>query len=104
VDATGQETILHTFDRSDGWAGSGNLIADDAGNLYGVANGGGDYGYGVVFRLNASGMLSMLHSFNGGTDGSFPNGGLIRDRVGNLYGTTSSGGPFQDGAVYKLTP
>ncbi|HEY7098676.1 MAG TPA: choice-of-anchor tandem repeat GloVer-containing protein [Terriglobales bacterium] len=104
IDPSGQETILHTFDRSDGLAGSGNLIADEEGNLYGVTNGGGSYGYGVAFRLDPSGNLSLLHSFNGGTDGSFPWGGLIRDNAGNLYGTTSSGGAFDLGTAFKLTP
>jgi len=66
--------------------------------------GSGRYGYGAVFRLDACGPLIIMHSFNGGTDGSIRYGGLIRDRAGNLYGTTSSGGPFQDGTVYKLTP
>jgi uncharacterized repeat protein (TIGR03803 family) len=103
VDASGNETILHTFDKFDGWGGSGNLIADEAGNLYGLANGGGSYGYGVVFEVDANGGFGVLHSFSGGTGGSFPYGGLIRDASGNLYGTTSDGGTFAGGTAFKLT-
>ena len=45
----------------------------------------------------------MLHSFDG-TDGCEPQASLVRDTVGNLYGTTSHGGPFGYGVVFKLTP
>lgn len=34
----------------------------------------------------------ILHAFQGGSDGALPNGGLIADRYGNLYGATEAGG------------
>jgi uncharacterized repeat protein (TIGR03803 family) len=46
--------------------------------------------------------FTVLHSFKGGTDGENPNGGVVRDPAGNLYGTTSYGGSFNFGTVFKL--
>ena len=47
----------------------------------------------------------MLHTFTGGQDGAYPDGGLTIDRAGNFYGTTFGGPPSGDpyGTVYKLT-
>jgi uncharacterized repeat protein (TIGR03803 family) len=45
-----------------------------------------------VFKVNPSGVQTVLHSFQGGTDGGTPKAGVIRDSAGNLYGTTFSGG------------
>jgi uncharacterized repeat protein (TIGR03803 family) len=46
--------------------------------------------------------FTVLHAFKGGTDGEGPNGGVVRDPAGNLYGTTSYGGSFNFGTVFKL--
>jgi uncharacterized repeat protein (TIGR03803 family) len=46
--------------------------------------------------------FTVLHSFKGGTDGEGPNGGVVRDTAGNLYGTTSYGGSFNFGTVFQL--
>ncbi len=47
----------------------------------------------------------VLHSFtNNGTDGIVPDGGVIFDTAGNLYGTTWEGGTHSVGTVYELTP
>jgi uncharacterized repeat protein (TIGR03803 family) len=66
-------------------------VRDAAGNLYGTPGNGG-LGHGVVFRLDATGTETVLHSFTGGTDGDNRKAGLIRDSDGNLYGSTFSGG------------
>lgn len=47
--------------------------------------------------------LKALHSFAGGSDGSGPNGALIRDSAGNLYGTTSGGGTLYEGTVFRVS-
>jgi uncharacterized repeat protein (TIGR03803 family) len=53
---------------------------------------------------------SVLYSFSGGSDGANPNGGLISDAAGNLYGTTSAGGNVGAcggpgcGVVFRLSP
>ncbi len=45
----------------------------------------------------------VLHSFSG-SDGSTPNGNLVLDSAGNLYGTTAEGGSSGDGTIFKLSP
>jgi uncharacterized repeat protein (TIGR03803 family) len=57
-----------------------------------------------VFKLDATGKETVLYSFAGGADGAYPSAGLVRDAVGNLYGTTSAGGASDHGTVFKLAP
>jgi uncharacterized repeat protein (TIGR03803 family) len=90
------------------------LIFDEAGNLYGTTQLGGDlscyngYGCGVVFQLTpnpeGSWTENVLYSFTGGADGGYPVAGLIFDTAGNLYGTAPGGGVNGDGVVFELTP
>ena len=86
----------------------GGVIADSKGNLYGTTYYGGANGAGSVFKLTKSAgkfTESVLYSFTGGTDGSWPTTTLMLDAKGNLYGTTSAGGDSNgDGVVFKLTP
>jgi uncharacterized repeat protein (TIGR03803 family) len=97
--------VLAGFPNGGLWSG---LTLDVKGNLYGVTTGGGDNGVGAVFEMtrNAKGQwtVTTLHSFNG-KDGATPNGDLIFDGAGNLYGTTPAGGAYYDGGtVFELTP
>jgi len=99
VDSAGNETVLYSFNAiGGGQFPVGSLVRDSAGNLYGTTPTGGDtscnapFGCGVVFRVDPTGKETVLHKFSGGTDGSFPEAGLIRDAQGNLYGTTAEGG------------
>ena len=104
IDPSGSETILHAFTNT--YQGSypvGSLALDSAGNLYGTALGGDAVNDGVVFKLNARGVETVLHRFNG-RDGSSPEGGVIRDGSGNLYGTTTGGGTQGEGTVFEVIP
>jgi uncharacterized repeat protein (TIGR03803 family) len=93
LDPTGAETVLYSFaGGADGANPFGGLIQDDAGNLYGTTSAGGPSGQGTVFEVDPAGNETILYSFTGGTDGGFPEAGLIRDEKGNLYGTTFFGG------------
>jgi uncharacterized repeat protein (TIGR03803 family) len=97
--------VLHNFTGRDGAIPHGGLIFDAAGNLYGTThNGGASAAYGTVFQLTPSGALNVLHSFTGGSDGAYPEAGLIADMAGNLYGTTWGGGSGGQGTVFQLTP
>jgi uncharacterized repeat protein (TIGR03803 family) len=99
-------TVLHPFQCSgvDG-CNPGGLIQDASGNLYvGTASGGVDGG-GTADELLASQgwSLNTLVSFSGG-GGSGPQGTLVTDAAGNLYGATDAQGTFGAGTVFKLTP
>ncbi len=101
----GTETVLHCFNSgNDGGGPLGALIQDQAGNLYGTTYEGGADNSGTVFTISASGTESVLYTFTGGADGSGPLASLIRDKQGNLYGTTGYGGASGNGAVFKLAP
>jgi uncharacterized repeat protein (TIGR03803 family) len=95
----GTETVLYRFEGGDhGAYPAAGLVMDDAGALYGTTNNGGvdcdgsDTPCGTVFKLNANGNETGLHTFVGGSDGSFPKSRLLIDGDGNLFGTTTSGG------------
>ncbi len=104
--------ILYRFQGGDDGAGPfARLIADDTGAIYGTTESGGktDKGFvkGTVFKLTPSGSRSsesVLHRFLGFPDGAFPMAGVIEDKKGALYGTTSYGGAYRNGIVFKLTP
>ncbi len=110
----GTETVLYSFaGGADGLAPSGDLVLDAQGNLYGTTfYGGGNgcwesYGCGTVFKLTPNGAETVLYRFIGYPGGSQPNGGLVFDSQGNLYGTTNLnwyGGESGYGTVFKLTP
>jgi uncharacterized repeat protein (TIGR03803 family) len=96
----GKETVLYNFTGSangDGAGPVGVLIQDSAGNLYGTTETGGDISNpaGIVFKLDATGKETILHTFTSGADGGQPAAGLILDTVGNLYGTTIQGTIFK---------
>jgi uncharacterized repeat protein (TIGR03803 family) len=85
-------TTLISFNGTDGAEPRGGLIADVKGDLFGTTYGGGPSNYGTVFEIakTAHGYASTpttLVSFNG-TDGAYPESGLIADGKGDLFGTT----------------
>jgi uncharacterized repeat protein (TIGR03803 family) len=105
IDKNGKESVLYSFNGDGQGPNSpwGGVIRDAAGNLYGTtANGGTSFG-GVVFKLETTGALTVLHNFDTQTqDGYFPAGNLVRDAAGNLYGTTEFGGTSGSGTVFKV--
>lgn len=103
-----KERVLYKFNgavESNPYSG---LVMDSNGNLYGTcANGNGTTTVGSVYKLTASDggkyTESDLYLFTRG-DGEFPESALLRDKDGNLYGTTISGGTSNMGVVFKLSP
>ena len=109
--AAGQkEWLVHSFDGTHGDQPMGNLIADSAGNLYGTAFQGGAHNWGVVYEMvrpvppKTAWTEAVLYSFTGGIDGGLPEGGVIFDKSGTLYGTTNRGGVSDAGTVFELMP
>jgi uncharacterized repeat protein (TIGR03803 family) len=103
------EKVIHDFTGGPGGYGPvGGMVFDAAGNLYGGTNQGGVYGCGVVFELSpqadGSWTYTVLHQFLANNDGCAPEGNLILDAEGNLYGTTVAGGANAWGSVYELSP
>jgi uncharacterized repeat protein (TIGR03803 family) len=111
-----KETVLYAFKgKADGAGPDGGLVADAKGNLYGTMGLGGAHKLGGVFKLTspAKGHTawteSVLYSFKGGADGAGPNGSLVFDSSGSLYGTTWQNGLsgqalYLNGTVFKLSP
>ena len=107
---TGNESVLYSFTGGNDGGYPYAVILDSVGNLYGVAQNGGESGDGVVFEMDTAGHETVLHSFSG-SDGADPISVLLFDSQGNLYGTTFAGGAnsgngcaFGCGVVFKLSP
>jgi len=102
------ETVLYSFGvLPDGAQPDGTLLRDNAGNLYGTTVTGGN-GTGTIFKLDPTGAETVLYTFCSRancSDGATPVGGLVRDKAGNFYGTTSHGGTsgvLGYGTVFKF--
>jgi uncharacterized repeat protein (TIGR03803 family) len=105
ISASGKEAKPHVFTGppSDGLRPYGGLIRDQ-GTFYGTTSVGGSVDQGTVFSLS-NGREIVLYSFNthsGDGDGANPEGTLVRDEAGNLYGTTLQGGNDSFGTVFRL--
>jgi hypothetical protein len=124
-----KEKVLYSFQggSSDGYYPAGGVVFDQQGNLYGADSWGGSgcsyHGCGTLFEVSpptqkgGSWTDTAIYAFQGVTgsvkDGLTPEGGLIIDQDGNLYGTTTLGGngpcillgsPVGCGIVYELSP
>ncbi len=121
------ETIIYSFPTSkQGYVPTGDLVFDSVGNLYGATTYGGGKGTtcngyyqycGAIFELSPPKKKGgrwtekVLHGFAGRKDGASPNGGLVLDSAGNIYGTTYGGGEEGGacgvvgcGTIFQLTP
>ena len=109
---TWTEHVLHSFGgvAGDGQNPRSGLVRDSSGNLYGVTEFGGTYGYGTVYEFappsapGGSWTETVLNSFSVAVDGAdpFPTPAIGPD--GSLYGTTMFGGPTELGNVFQLSP
>ena len=110
ITESGRDHALYDFEGgSDGGEPLGRLLLDAKGDLYGTTYYGGGtgcsyYGCGTVFRVAPDGTETVLYSFSLQQGGFHPAAGVISDRKGNLYGTTISGGKYNNGVVYRLSP
>jgi uncharacterized repeat protein (TIGR03803 family) len=110
VTTSGVEKIVYAFQGGSDGGNPTNGLIGVRGNLFGTTTAGGTSNIGAVFRINpATGRKTIVHSFNGGSDGAYPDGGLI-DRGGRLYGVTGEGGGPSTvcsagcGTVFSVTP
>lgn len=108
--ANAQERVLFNFGTytGDSAAPLASIIGDSAGNFYGTTFLGGAFDVGSVFEVSPPAVKggawteTVLYSFTGGSDGSFPQSALVMDSQGVLYGVAYGGGIA--GTIYKLTP
>ncbi len=113
LSTSGVETILYAFSRANyknGVEPLGGLVMDAAGNLYGTTGYGGLAAdcCGVVFKIDATGVYSVLYTFQGAPNGgATPQGDLVIDAAGNLFGVTTYGGgntTTSSGTLFKIDP
>jgi uncharacterized repeat protein (TIGR03803 family) len=105
VTPAGIFTDLHDFSNTGGdgaQPGAPPIQATD-GNLYGTTYYGGANGQGTVYKLTPSGTLTILYSFQNGTDGTNPNAPLVQGKDGNLYGSTANHGANFYGVIFKIS-
>jgi|HubBroStandDraft_5_1064220.scaffolds.fasta_scaffold01191_9 uncharacterized repeat protein (TIGR03803 family) len=102
------ETVIHSFCAADGCADGAvpsGLIVDGSGNFYGTAEYGGVAQLGTVFRMAPDGSITTLYDFCSQlncADGAEPQGGVVMDASGNLYGTAWHGGASTYGTIFEL--
>jgi uncharacterized repeat protein (TIGR03803 family) len=107
--AKGKYSVLYSFGSQPGDGRQPDtLIFDRKGNLFGTTFAGGTYDEGTVFELSPAGKVwteRVLYSFGSQpVDGRQPEAGLTFDKGGDLYGTTFSGGIYDQGTVFELIP
>jgi len=98
IDADGTFHVLAQFFGNP----SGDLVLDGNHVLYGTTRFGGAVNAGSVYAVSPAGTATVLYSFADKSIGFFPYAGLLRDKAGNLYGTTYSGYGNCDGTLFKL--
>lgn len=104
---SGAVTVLHSFNffSGEGAVPYAGLVQGSDSNFYGTTLLGGAHFKGTVFKIDATGNLTTLHSFSGSpSDGANPIAGLLQGSDGNFYGTTGSGGADLQGTVFRITP
>ena len=103
------ETVIYSFNGTDGTLPAGRLLLDASGALYGTTDGGGTKSGGTVFKLTPPGApggswtQTVLFNFSGGSlDGGNPSAGVTMDKKGRLLGTASTGGQGGGGVVFMF--
>ncbi|QMU26933.1 choice-of-anchor tandem repeat GloVer-containing protein [Adhaeribacter radiodurans] len=102
----GSFTVLKSLDyTTQGGYPKGSLTQNTDGNLYGIMQSGGTYGYGTIFKITTSGTYTVLKHLNAAPNGGNAQGSLLRNSSdGNFYGMTSYGGSGNGGTIFKMTP
>jgi uncharacterized repeat protein (TIGR03803 family) len=99
-------TTLVSFDSTDGSTPEANLLMNAAGDLFGTTTTGGAFGQGTIFEVpytdgSYASAPTVLVNFNS-VDGSAPGSALVADANGDLFGTTETGGAYNEGTVFEI--
>jgi uncharacterized repeat protein (TIGR03803 family) len=89
-----------------------SVVSDGKTGVYGTTYTGSANGVGALYHLapkkpivaGAPWVLTLIWSFGAAGDGTYPNGQLVRDKTGKLYGTTAGGGSNGQGTVFQVIP
>ncbi len=97
-------TVLHSFsgNTGDGDDPTAEPTLDSSGNLFAVTDYGGADSNGTLVEFAPSGTETLVHSFGATGDGTQPDGAVIFDASGNMYGTTQNGGTGSNGTIWEL--
>jgi uncharacterized repeat protein (TIGR03803 family) len=104
--ASGVVTVLHTFaGTAEDGSGPTHLVRSGDGSLYGTTSSGGSLSLGTMFRIGADDTFTRIATsfVDGPAGGAVPTAALLKAADGDFYGTTSGGGTFGLGAIFKLT-
>lgn len=93
VSPTGVNTLWNFDEQPNDGSDPNALMQATNGDLYGTTQIDGQYGYGTIFETSQQGSFTTLYGLTGGADGGEPVGTLVQASDGNLYGTTTLGGP-----------
>lgn len=109
ISASGAEKVIYRFNGGEDGSGPTGGLTNVNGTLYGVTANGGSlscytwlHGCGTIFKVTQTGRETVLHRFQGATDGALPSAGLTLFQS-RLYGSTSSGGVNYSGTIFFLT-
>ncbi|PSR54632.1 hypothetical protein AHMF7605_14510 [Adhaeribacter arboris] len=109
ITTSGTLTVLYNFAKSpdgilpapDGAHPAGDLFRNSDGNFYGLTFEGGKNRFGTIFKITPSGTFTVLNSLNGGSQGNAPYESVVLAKDGAYYGTTSTGGTYNQGTIFK---
>jgi hypothetical protein len=106
VSGTWTGKVLYSFRSGTDANGGGALAMDPAGNIYGTTYLGGIFGEGALYELKPTTgghwREKVLYSFS--SECMDPDGNLIRDSSGNLYGACYQGGLYRVGGIFEVSP
>ena len=106
VSSTGRTSLLYSFYTHSGYTPIGRTVQGPDGHFYGTTSAGGYHDNGTIYKSDASGKVTILHHLNNtplAFEGDSPQAGLIVGRDGSLYGSTTSGGRYSCGTIFKIS-
>jgi uncharacterized repeat protein (TIGR03803 family) len=103
ITPAGTLTVLRSLvPATDGGDGKGGLVRGTDGNYYGMTNSGGSNTFGTVFKITPAGIYTVLAKLNGSSLGNAPYESLLKAKDSSFYGTTSSGGLYNYGTIFRI--
>jgi uncharacterized repeat protein (TIGR03803 family) len=104
ISTTGTLTTLFNGSGTNRFSPRDRLVQGSDGNFYGTTLDDGVNRSGTIFKVTPSGLLTRLYSFTGDSDGQWPRAALVEGKDGYFYGTTTIGGAYGNGTVFRMTP